>query len=152
MAVTDGPFQRPAGGQQLGPAAGGSHLADQGIHCSTLDPRHIAGILKIGRFGSEQVCVLLSGIVRAAVGKRGDVKLKFLQPLLVQRKVNRPELQLHTQLLKVSRPGRNHPGAPLIAVEVLNHHGFAACVAQRAVTHLPTRGLQQGLRLAQVVP
>ena len=111
----------------------------------------VAGILLVRRLAAKQIGKFLPRVVGALVGQRGDVEFKFLQALLVQRKVHRTELELYADLFQIAGPGRHHPCATLVAVQVLQHKRLTFGVAQSTVTVLPAGVFEQLLRAAQVV-
>ena len=138
----DDAVQRAAGRQQLSPRAGSDHLRDQGVDGRALDAAVVAGVFLGCGLGSKQIDKLLARVIGAAVGQRCDVKVKFLQALLVERIVDAAKVELHSNFFQIARPGRDRPGAGVAAVQQLQHQHLIFCIAQGTVAVFPTGLLQ----------
>ena len=98
MAVCNDAIQGAAGGQQLGTAFGCHHFLYQRIDGGAFDASLIARIWRIGGQAAKHFGIFLPWIVAAAVGYGGEVKVKFLQALLIEGKVGRANLQHDAEL------------------------------------------------------
>ena len=104
MAVRDDALQRAASGQQLSFGFGAGHARDDRIDGRAADAGQIARVFGDGRLAAEQVGKFLARVVGAGISQRGDVELEAIEPLLVQRKVNRAVIELNAEFFQVARP------------------------------------------------
>ena len=115
VAVRNDALQRMAGRQQLRLGFGRGHGLDHGVHGGVFHARKVARVLGVCRLAAEQVGKFLARVVRALEGHGGDVEVKLLQALLVQRKVHRAKAQRDAQLFEAAHPGRDGAHAARVA-------------------------------------
>ena len=150
MALHDDALQRMAGGQHLLLGLGRSHLGDDGIHRLALESDIVRAPFHIGGGAAEQLGVFLPRIVRTGHVQRHDVEIVFVHALLIERVVHIAHLERDAQLFQVTHPATDDLDAALAAVQIFQHHGLAAGVAQGPVPDRPACIGQQLLRSAQI--
>ena len=147
VAVHDHAVQRAAGRQQLGLAAGADSCGR-----SARRPPGFSTPMKLPESSVSAALLpntsaqLLAGVVGAAERRCVVMsKSNLSRRCWYSAKSTGRKSQRDAQLFQVAHPGRDGAHAAFAAVQVLEHHGLAFGVAQRAVAVRPAGLLEQGL-------